>query len=695
MRLLHVFLIGITLGCGLCSCSDSIDKRDIYTFTDTNIMQYFRQTPRFSLFCKILDRACISDKAQSSVASLLQTRGNYTVFAPDNDAVTLYFDSLYGKDNYSLDTLSQDVAGRIARLCVMDFGNEEAFMLKDLYDGTLKEGTIDGHFIIVRWGDFGDNTYIRLNGKARILHGDIACYNGYVHVIDRVLTASQTTLPGLIAETDNLMIFNHLLEITAWCDSMVRYKDLSYVPVEPSGLVPPQKYRLYGYTAFTETDSVFHRDWGVPLPQKAEDGHITNWEDIMKVINEKCRQAYPEAQDSDPTSPDNAVNSFVAYHLLDIKQPYKYLVHHGCEPAFNPYTLEYGTDSWMYYRTMGSKRLIKLTVTPQDKTIHLNRHCLYDNSFNGDYHETACDNPGITVREHNGRFDDNYAVNGYFWPIEHILLYTDYTRDVVLNERIRYDAVQVLPEFINADMFRWDTPSSLRISFGVRGDYCQNLKTNSEEITYQMDQYNNPLLSKFYFNLLQFVNTSSTPEFTIRLLPVPYSGNWEIRMFLSSYDYPTTVRIWMGDSPLPHLMKYLKTLTLKKENHIYNPNTYHPTPGIYSGGFIFDEYFQGDSLMCLENDKLMKAHGIMKGPKYHRLETKTGFNKNINTTMRNRGDCLRYIVYRGYLDAHKEHWIRMQALVYDIDRFSALNLDGFELVPEGIYNNPQKAEDVW
>lgn len=24
MRLLHVFLIGITLGCGLCSCSDSI-----------------------------------------------------------------------------------------------------------------------------------------------------------------------------------------------------------------------------------------------------------------------------------------------------------------------------------------------------------------------------------------------------------------------------------------------------------------------------------------------------------------------------------------------------------------------------------------------------------------------------------------------------------------------------------------------
>ena len=151
----------------------------------------------------------------------------------------------------------------------------------------------------------------------------------------------------------------------------------------------------------------------------------------------------------------------------------------------------------------------------------------------------------------------------------------------------------------------------------------------------------------------------------------------------------------MGDSPLPHLMKYLKTLTLKKENHIYNPNTYHPTPGIYSGGFIFDEYFQGDSLMCLENDKLMKAHGIMKGPKYHRLETKTGFNKNINTTMRNRGDCLRYIVYRGYLDAHKEHWIRMQALVYDIDRFSALNLDGFELVPEGIYNNPQKAEDVW
>lgn len=89
MRLLHAFLIGITLGCGLCSCSDSIDKRDMYTFTDTNIMQYFRQTPRFSLFCQILDRACISDKTQSSVASLLTMMPSPSTSTPSMGKTTV------------------------------------------------------------------------------------------------------------------------------------------------------------------------------------------------------------------------------------------------------------------------------------------------------------------------------------------------------------------------------------------------------------------------------------------------------------------------------------------------------------------------------------------------------------------------------------------------------------------------------
>ena len=131
------------------------------------------------------------------------------------------------------------------------------------------------------------------------------------------------------------------------------------------------------------------------------------------------------------------------------------------------------------------------------------------------------------------------------------------------------------------------------------------------------------------------------------------------------------------------------------EDGTYNPYTYHPTPGIYSGGFIFDEYFQGDSLMCLENDKQMRVHGIMKGPKYHRVGKSKVFNKEVYYSLRDIGSNFRYIVYRGYLDAHKEHWIRMQALVYDIDRYIALKLDGVELVPECSYNNPQKAEDVW
>ena len=46
----------------------------------------------------------------------------------------------------------------------------------------------------------------------------------------------------------------------------------------------------------------------------------------------------------------------------------------------------------------------------------------------------------------SGRHLDNLAPNGYFFPIDHVLLYTDYVRNVVLNDRLRYTVNMMAPE---------------------------------------------------------------------------------------------------------------------------------------------------------------------------------------------------------------------------------------------------------
>lgn len=73
---------------GLTSCSEDIDESNLYTFTGETIEDYLANRPdQFSSFNYILQRAGL-DKLMSGY-------GTYTCFAPTNEAVTEYIDSLY------------------------------------------------------------------------------------------------------------------------------------------------------------------------------------------------------------------------------------------------------------------------------------------------------------------------------------------------------------------------------------------------------------------------------------------------------------------------------------------------------------------------------------------------------------------------------------------------------------------------
>ena len=72
----------------LASCKEDIDESNLYTFTGETIEDYLaNRSERFSSFNYILSRI--------GYDKILSAYGTYTCFAPDNDAVTEYIDSLY------------------------------------------------------------------------------------------------------------------------------------------------------------------------------------------------------------------------------------------------------------------------------------------------------------------------------------------------------------------------------------------------------------------------------------------------------------------------------------------------------------------------------------------------------------------------------------------------------------------------
>ena len=151
----NVCFFSLILAIFLYSCSDKVNKEDLYVFKAMTLTDFVNSRKNLSMFAKALERSHNSNKSNSSVATLLGTYGNYAAFIPDNKAMTLYLDSVYGTKEYSIDTISEAIANNIVLNCVMDFGNEKAFRISDLYEGSLTEGTLNNHHLVIRFGDWG------------------------------------------------------------------------------------------------------------------------------------------------------------------------------------------------------------------------------------------------------------------------------------------------------------------------------------------------------------------------------------------------------------------------------------------------------------------------------------------------------------------------------------------------------------
>ena len=667
------------------SCSDNVDESNPYVFKGKSAYTFMKNTDDLTSFAYLLERVKLSKRSNSHFSELLSSRGNYTVFAPNNQAIQTFLDSVYNTPNFDITQIEDTVAEFVVRNAIIDNGESNAYLSTELEEGTLNLPNMNNRYLQVNFkGDsVTGKTAIIINNKSTIVSSDNEVSNGYVHVLDRVIDMSSSSLPDLINQTPNLRIFSRMLEQTGWSDSIVKYIDLDYEydhplygsidPGNTSGgeIGPSPEHRFFGYTAFVEPDSVFENEWGIPAPILDSEGNVTNYAEIDAKFIERCKEAYPEATSEDLKSENNAVNQFISYHLLPERITPDVLVVHHNEMGYaynNPTQLS--IDCWEYYETMGRpRRLVKITEGKQTDGKRINRHCTYDNSFFGTYDEISVDRPGAKISLTNGGNSTN-ALNGIYYPIDQVLLYDKDVPGKVLNERLRFDFSSICPDLMSNGLRQVHDDRWRFIPSGYLSTFWYTDDTKWRYVPYHTATQDNMQGDE--------INIIGQYDLTFRLPPVPYEGTWELRMCAPEIQHFGMFQVYLGTDRL-------------NPTPIGLPLDFRVAASNPKIGWVRDPD-NNDLEEIHEIDKTMRAHGYMKNNKHNGRPASGGV---VYSPLRAaNGDYirLRKILWSGNMKPNETYYIRIKS-VLDNTRTCCM-LDYFEMVPKSVYNG-ETAEDPW
>lgn len=652
----------------LTGCKEEVDLSNRYTFTGEMMTDHFANNAEFSKYYELLGRVRQSKKTESTVASLLSARGNYTCFAPTDSAVSLYLDSMLIIGQVETKVISEipdSVAEAIVYNSIIENGNNEAYKTTEFVDGALSLTNMNDRYITVKFDTLpGKTMIIRINNRSLIQKKDIEVENGIIHTVDHVVSPSSESVPDLLLNMENMKLFTDFLQETGWDKKLRKYLDLEYEnnhPEEITGFdgtkIPTPDHRKYGYTAFIETDETFHN---------AGITDIKSLSDYLKGLFDAGKlDAYRNATwGKDYKSPENAVNQFIAYHLLPQSLSYDKLVIHYNEYGYNYNSSKSPTISvFEYYETMGvHRRLLKVTESEKSGGIRLNRHASLNRIS---YKENFCNREGILVYQDNGKHGSTSALNGYIYPIKEILVFDNEVPNTVLNERIRFDIASILPEIMTNGMRRLLVALPKHAYRTYPKGYFENLTPSNETVTTYL-----PGLAMGWANYQgdEFI-MSGKYDFILRLPPVPYTGTYELRYGISANTLRGMAQVYLGQDK-NNLAAQGIPLDLRK--------------GGTTVGWQADKPNEDD--FNNEVEKQMRNLGYLKGPLYSTL-TPGGTN-----TLRGHSPVSRRIIYTGQFEEGKTYYIRFKSVLDKTD--SQFFFDYMELVPRSVYNGIE-AEDKW
>ena len=114
----------ITLGTLLVNsgCTEKIDDSNLYTFTGEMMVDHFENNQDiYGSYLTLLGKVHPSKKSKSTMRDLLEARGHYTCFAPTNEAIEHYLDSLMHLEHPMVSsTIVEEVPDSVADMIVFN-----------------------------------------------------------------------------------------------------------------------------------------------------------------------------------------------------------------------------------------------------------------------------------------------------------------------------------------------------------------------------------------------------------------------------------------------------------------------------------------------------------------------------------------------------------------------------------------------
>jgi transforming growth factor-beta-induced protein len=177
-------LLGMAVTTGLLTLTSCEKENDEMTpVSDMTIAQYASSEGNFSILVQALSKA--------NLVSALSGEGNFTVFAPTNDAFNQLFSQLgvTGIADLSAETLTPILLYHV-------LGEEKkSGMLSEGYYSTLSPA--QGSFSSMR---ISLNSGVKLNKETTVITADVDVKNGVIHAIDKVLLPP--TVVGIAISND-------------------------------------------------------------------------------------------------------------------------------------------------------------------------------------------------------------------------------------------------------------------------------------------------------------------------------------------------------------------------------------------------------------------------------------------------------------------------------------------------------------
>ena len=681
----------------LTSCSDEPDTENFYTFTGEMMSDYLKNREQYSDFKTIVERANLMD--------LLATYGQYTCFLPSNEAVQAY---LKDRGLSSLDQLTDADCDTIARNHLVA-NMYTSFEMLD-YD-RLPTANMLGRYLGISAGvDADSNAVVYLDGVAhvifeqtlpngQVIHQNDSVENGIIQPIDQVIEKSNSYIADILRDNKKISIFYEALVATNVREQILPVEDPEYSKNQPKyyyrshtwnevAWVPDTK--KYGFTAFVEPDSLYQvkfKEYGI----STANGNLRALYDLACKIYDPV---YPQDVNAAGHSFENLTDSvnplkrFIQYHIMNRYVPGT----SDLTALYVPVTKEaFGFDTKLcnpidWYTTLLPHTMLKV----EQLTMNLDEKGNDCRGADGDYVNRHFINRRYAAPEYTyrGSLVDNTvekdvvhdAWNGHYFYVDDLVVFSYDVQNVVQNGRIRMDFSAIFPEVMTNDMrlkgnYLVDdaasTPDDSNTPKNGRNFYFPNGYLDG--VSFNANGY--LVMRRPHCNFWSWQgdewNLFGDYDFTFRIPPVPYSGEWQLRLGFCAIETRGVMQVYYDGQPQGIPLDMTKFLN----------------SDLYMGDrYVIDEslgdYKKKTDEEKAEEQKLLKNLGAYRAGRsnYHFSSggSKAYFLGNERT--------YRKILCQTYIDATKDHYVRFRvASDGKQGNNNEFMLDYFEMVPKSVY----------